>query len=167
MQYKNSLNLMRSYTPKSLEKSLKFIDNDASILINRDAGNMDSVKSIILTTDLSDYSYKVFLQLLKICKEKNYVINFLYVNTTSKPKLFKEDFKAELSRFTNICPPKNCGIIWETPSNKIAEGIEEVVDNFSGELIVVACQNNCILELNKSYLQNFVFLDKTLTAPAV
>lgn len=157
MRSYNQSNQSPSYCKTSFEKNLNFIDDDVCVLINKKA---DPINHIVFATDLSDRSYKAFLPVLNIAKANNYVINFLYINPTSKTRLFTENFKSELKRFTNICSRKTCGVIWETSISKTAKGIEEVVEQFGGELVVVAYKNGSSINLSKMYLSDFVFLSK-------
>jgi len=134
--------------------------DDVNILLDKNSASQGQVNHVVFVTDLSDKSYKTFLEVLDISKTNNYVINFLYINKTSKNRLFTEDFKAELNRFTGACTRETCGIIWETPVKNEAKGIEEVVEQFGGELVVVACKNNSSIDLYKQYLDNFISVSK-------
>jgi len=162
MRQENYLNFTQNNFETPFEKNQKFIEDDISILINKNATNEGSINHVVFITDLSDKSYKTFLQLLEICKASNYVINFLYLNATSQNRSFTEDFKAELNRFTNICSRETCGIIWETSISNVAKGIEEVVEQFGGELIVVACNDGKKLNLHKEYLSDYILLERNL-----
>lgn len=162
MRQENYSNFAQYHFKTSFEESLKLVEDNISILINKKSTNEGSINHVVFTTDLSNDSHKIYLQLLEICTTNNYVINFLYLNTSSQTRLFTIDFKTELNRFTNICPPKNCGIIWETPTNKVAKGIEDVVGQFGGELIVVPSYNGKKFNLHKEYLSDFVFVNSEL-----
>lgn len=157
MVQSNCLNLTASRF-KTLNANLI----DAKVLISKNIDKNRDESKIVFATDFSESSFKTFLKLLEHLKQEKCSINFLYVSANGKSQLFNANFKAALQKFTKLCPVANIGIIWETVANNIAKGIEEVVDRFGGELVVVSCKHNHSLNLNKSYLNNFMFLEKTL-----
>jgi len=145
-------------TIRSLENALlknDFIEKNASILVDKDCKKSKALKQVVFATDFSENSFKTYLNVLNIAKTENFVINFLHVSSKDRSDLFTRTFKTTLKRFTQICPVANVGIIWETTAANIARGIEEVVDKFGGELVVVACNNNSSINLRRHYLENF------------
>jgi len=138
-----------------------FVFDNVKIFFDENSKNT-SIKNIVFATDLSDNSFATYLKLLQICKANNCIINFLYINPTSQKRFFTATFKAELKRFTSICPNKNCGIIWETTVKNITIGLKEVVDQFGGELIVTSSKYDSSIDFNQRYLSNYIICKKKL-----
>jgi len=156
----NNSSNVKSNNFDTIFDKITFDKKNVRILVDEKSTNL---KQVVFATDFSNNSFEAYLNVLEVAKTENFVINFLHIGPDEKSGMFTKAFKAALKRFTQICPIANIGIIWETTATNIAKGIEEVVDKFGGEVVVLACKNDSSVNLHRRYLSNYTSVRNKLS----